>query len=656
MSSTPILTYAYRHGHCLWELNIVDGIEKRRSDSELLGGYLLVSPDGRQVACVQNEGLCIVGRYQSRHVPLPSDKPSRLPGAMSWSPDGTSIAFCRSGRIYLVASASSDGTPELVSVITAKAPAVTWSPDGTRVAYSSCEEGVFVAGVDGEHDHVMSGHSVEDLAWSPAGDVIAFSTPEGDGGIWCVDITTGRQQQLTDDLDDEDPVWSPCGEVVAYTRWPPGEIRTVKHDGTDDSLLRKDKASDMAWSPDGSCLAYTLHSRYHHEATARIIDSTTGDVQRFIGVGSQPVWMDDHHLVWLRWMGESIGTVDLEGNRTDLYTHRGTPAVRAPDGKRISHVDLTDPIHSKLITSDDLGANPRILAVGETSDPTWLGNGDMVGWISPTGAHTSSPDGTRHHHFPNADLTRKGCCYSEVEFSPDGQRIAYSTDDGLIIAENSDKITTLPSPSSPHATIVWSPDGQRIAYPTDDGLIIAENSDKITTLPSPSSPHATIVWSPDGQRIAYPTDDGLIIAENSDKITTLPSPSSPHATIVWSPDGQRIAHASSSGIATIDVRGRDRRVQHYEHEADSGYLVWSPTGARLMWYSPFDDQEPLAIADIVANRTVNMMVGYVDEAVWSPDGSLIAFVSDDGLVVVTALSGQQQRIMTCQSVSSVQWR
>ena len=653
-STSPTLAYTRGHGHCLWEINLVDGIEARRF-SDVLRGYLLISPDGQHVACIRGDSPYIVDGFQGRPVSVGDLAGDNLHWSMSWAPDGASLAFCCSDAIYVVTSIRAEEAPELAYVISANSPSVAWSPDGSLIAYSSWEEGLYVSNLDGECDQIGRGQRIEDMSWSPVGDLLAFSTPEGVGGIWCVDVATGRQQPLTDDPRDEDPVWSPCGKAVAYTRWSPGEIRTVRNDGTEDTLLRADQAADVAWSPDGARIAYTLHSRFHHEPRATIIDSASGERRWHMGVGGQPVWLDDKQLAWLRWMGESISTVDLtSGDRIDLYTHRGTPAVWSPNGKKVAYLDLADPSKSKLITSYTHRHNPRVLAVGETSEPIWLGNGNVVAWTSPDGAHTSNPGGTQHHHFPATEATRMGCCYIEVEFSPDGRRVAYPTDDSLIIAESADHIEILPAPASSHAPVVWSPDSRRVAYPTDDSLIIAESADHIEILPAPASSHATVVWSPDSRRVAYPTDDSLIIAESADHIEILPVPASSYATVVWSPDGSHIAHASSGGVLTVRRNGQDKRM-HYDKDAGSGYLVWSPTGARLMWYPAYDDHRPLVIAEIGSNHTHVLMVGYVADAVWSKDGTHIAFVSDDDLVAIRARSGQQQLLLSGPAISSPQW-
>jgi Tol biopolymer transport system component len=117
----------------------------------------------------------------------------------AWSPDGTKIAFSRGGNIFIMGV---DGS-NLVQLTTSsergpsnQGPA--WSPDGTRIAYSRSEAGgnrdinrIFVINADGSGEPKQltnalpqSGLGIDlELAWSPDGTKIAFSSTPNDPNV-----------------------------------------------------------------------------------------------------------------------------------------------------------------------------------------------------------------------------------------------------------------------------------------------------------------------------------------------------------------------------------------------------------------------------------------------------------------------------------------
>ena len=600
--SLPAITYARDLGWCLWGADIVNGVQERRSNVAMRG-HLVVGPGGNSVACADDDGLRITDGTHHRRVT------SEDSWGMTWSPDGAFLAFCTDAGTHVLRSRTSRAGADSKRITPAAATSVVWSPDGTRVAFSIWGKGVFVTSLSGDPQQLVSGYA-GDLGWSPDCTEIAFSIPGR--GIACVDVATGAERALTSHPEDEGPVWSPDGKVVAYRRLYPGELRTVRADSTEDTLLRGDKATGVAWSPDSSHIAYTSEGRYYEGTSVAVVDARSGQPQMLIGGGSQPVWVDDERIAWLRWMGGAIRAVDLEGNRTDLHVYRGANAVRSPDGQHIAYIDQETPPDARLMLSDRHGHDPRELAVGETSAPMWLADSTRVAWVSPDGTHTSTVDGTQRQRFAEGANWWGGCCLVEPEFSPDGTRMAYATRDGLVVTASDDRATVLPG-SSPHGHVAWSPDGTRMAYTTRDGLVVTASDDRATVLPG-SSPHGHVAWSPDGTHLAYPSPEGLVI---------------------------------------VDTRGPAKRI--VSEGGPAGCPVWSPDSNRLACYKRHCDESPLFFVDIRSGETRTVWPGSVSAIAWAPDSARVTFIAGGDVVVIAGESGHLHRIVRDAGALDIRW-
>ncbi|MEX0684334.1 MAG: hypothetical protein WD904_12585 [Dehalococcoidia bacterium] len=97
-------------------------------------------------------------------------------------------------------------------------------------------------------------------------------------------------------------------------------------------------------------------------------------------------------------------------------------------------------------------------------------------------------------------------------------------------------------PSNPiRSELVWSPDSSRLAFTAGDGLRVIEVSSGKTLVTVDGYGAA---WSPDGSKIAYTLYEGddvrgiyTVAADGSESARRLTEGSSP----TWSPDGSMIA-------------------------------------------------------------------------------------------------------------------
>jgi len=193
-------------------------------------------------------------------------------------------------------------------------------------------------------------------------------------------------------------------------------------------------------------------------------------------------------------------------------------------------------------------------------------------------------------------------------WSPDGQRIAFSSERGEIRIINADGSNE--RVLGPGGMPSWSPDGTRIVFysgnPPGESTIFMMNADgssvtKLITIGSPDPGSAAYVdelpsWSPDGQSIAFvrASDEypwtvhilNLVTSEDQFLRVGLQPPWESRAVgdsrPAWSPDGRRLLlQVAAWSIASIDKNFSD--LQTYVQGTYLGKPDWSPDGKSIVY-------------------------------------------------------------------------
>jgi dipeptidyl aminopeptidase/acylaminoacyl peptidase len=229
-----------------------------------------------------------------------------------------------------------------------------------------------------------------------------------------------------------------------------------------------------------------------------------------------------------------------------------------------------------------------------------------------------------------------------ADWSPDGRRLALSATsyalenpaNGLHVIDvvtGRDRMLSVHSREGDRYDLDWSPDGLTLAYATDDGIYLLDVDGNSASRRLVTGDRPT--WSPDGRWIAFSRigHDGrrsirVIRVDGSDARTLVSWGSAP----AWSPDGRRIAYRLGCKI-----------------------LMTSPTGA---------DVTPPRLRRCIDFAGPAVPWGrWFDAAVWSPDGTKLAFVSNvRGTFIMNADGTELQRIadglLACACGRRPAWR
>jgi Tol biopolymer transport system component len=213
-----------------------------------------------------------------------------------------------------------------------------------------------------------------------------------------------------------------------------------------------------------------------------------------------------------------------------------------------------------------------------------------------------------------------GAGYEGAGYSADGLRIAYSRNCNLYVLDKSDMSTTQVTdatgwPGACYMQPSLSPDGMRVAFRrltsttgTTSGTgvyavgVIDVDGSNEQTLKSPSVPDGSFSgffhprWSPTGGQIAFhgvdeyaPPNFGDVYIVNSDgsglrNVTYQVDQGGLRSNTFadWAPDGCRLVFTSIAGVNTIRTDGTELQ----PISSPGGMAVWSPDGTAIAFATP----------------------------------------------------------------------
>jgi len=175
-------------------------------------------------------------------------------------------------------------------------------------------------------------------------------------------------------------------------------------------------------------------------------------------------------------------------------------------------------------------------------------------------------------------LTQDGALGYGPKFSPDGSKIAYSSDksgyrDTYVIDLNTKKRTCVAQFPGQNTGAAFSPDGSTLAlslskFGNPEICTIPSTGGQPTRLTNARGTDCSPTWSPDGTKIVYVSDErgspGLyILPATGGTPEKLNTESSYTTEPDWSPDGKKIAYSITSGggqIGVYDIESKKARI------------------------------------------------------------------------------------------------
>jgi Tol biopolymer transport system component len=566
-----------------------------------------------------------------------------------WSPDGRRIAYISeregtTGAIYVV-HADGSGLLKLAlpdMSVGGFATPMTWSPDGRYLVVShpahetarGIDSSLFLFNTDGSGFTQLTDGSDNSPSWSPDGQWIAFirRTVLNENQIYQVflvnsDGTGLRQLTFAPEINSDRPVWSPDSQRMAYfsVELVDGKhtlsLKVVSVDGSapvkladlgeinlDDSGVFM-SLGGLAWSPDGTRLAYVLPSgAVDHVVVAQADGSGVVTLAGPYDSAASLSWSPDGK--WLVYRGTQAG-------QNDIYTLDTTQAATAPV-KLLHHGQSVAPQWQPAVPPQDTSELPS----GRMAFMDFSREG---GWD----VFSSNLNGSDRINLTNKPLNI-GQGLSVL--SPDGRQVAFSTHingtwDILVVGSDGSGMTTIIKGDTTGSEWnilpgAWSPDGTRLAVihnilGTTNAVVNQE-----LALVNPDGSGLTSIrvgylhnvrWSPDGSQIAFMSgvlamgmdsrDDLWVInADGSGEIRvgTGLAVTETDQVYAWTPDSSAIAYIRTnltpesrpedSGryeVVRVMVASGEEQVLTVLKECPGserywfGGLAWAPDGQRL---------------------------------------------------------------------------
>ena len=293
-----------------------------------------------------------------------------------------------------------------------------------------------------------------------AGAAVALARPDRkDVGVLLVDTRTGAHTRLTSD--GGQAAWSRDGRTIflsghrSFARYATNGRRLAQRDLQVPAV----GAGNVAVSPDERRIAYVAAPQDADEVNAGDLVVATLD-------GARPQ----------RRLSRAYGTPAWSSDGTDLAVTRWSEADALGDPTTVPPKVAVVPLKG------------RPLNAGPGGDPTWLPDGRLL--VHDDGRLVvTRVDGAERHTIGGGDVWA---------LSPDGRTVAV----GLTLVDVASGESRQLG-SEPVSAVTWSPDGTRLAATSGDRVLLADQNGNLRELVRIKGRDlGELAWSPDGRKLA----------------------------------------------------------------------------------------------------------------------------------------------------------
>jgi Tol biopolymer transport system component len=361
---------------------------------------------------------------------------------------------------------------------------MSWGWGGTHLAYSVEWAGfadLFVIDDDGTVCHRLATGTNGVFAWSPDGTRLVYVA--GDT-LYSVRANGSDRRRVAEGVARvAPPLWSPDSTRFAFTTTGfPGNavLHTARADGSEVvSIEGALMFGEVAWSPDGSCIAYQTSSTLSFEMFELRCALASGTGRTTVSRGSNVAfgteWSPDGARLFYRADEESPGVVAL-------YSV-------GPDGtgrRRLSgELDPGRQVLSGFACSSD-GAYMAYTMARHADKAVELYTTPLSGGIP---------------HRVSDELAGSGV-WTAFAWSRDEAMLAFRTDAGGLFTFDPTNNQLVAIDLDVVPGFRWAPIGLRVAYRTSDGVLHAYSVEHGLSTPIGEC-RPDFTWSPDGMTLAF---------------------------------------------------------------------------------------------------------------------------------------------------------
>ena len=515
---------------------------------------------------------------------------------------------------------------------------------------------------------------------------------EGNSQIYRLDLASGHSRNLAPSTayDDREIALSRDGTQIAFVRaafsgFPEvGQLWSMRRDG---SAPRRLVASiedpyDLAWSPDGTKIAFLATSPPAGTSSLWVVDADGGGLRQLTTFWTQdPRWSPDGSVIAFAGREGAavqealhVGIVGASGSGVRWLTptpaasdhlHSESAPSWSPDGKALAFVQ-----GNTLVLIEVDGSGERTLTAGPVNTglntgSQWSPRGDEIGFVDADHKlELIHPDGT--------GLRTLAGDVGAYVWSPGGDRLVYvqsvpnSVRDVLVVKPLSGpgRFFRLPSIGvGPTGGPAWSPNGKNLFYSDvkarqDFELYsIGPRGGGLKQLARNSVDDFDPASSPDGRRIAFArgnSADGpsslYLMDADGRHVRRLTRAAGMDTSPSWAPDNTHLVFARgiSPKVAYPEIDTLDTRTGHVQRLASAWVAAedgpaWSPDGRLIAYNLHAGRHNKLVVVHPDGRHALTLYNegadAYTPRPSWSPDGRSIAFALGGSELVISRRGG-----------------